>query len=499
MIRLSGTGFGFPVRIIDRQGAESVRETQMFFRQIVDSKLAQYAYLVGCQRTRQAVLIDPERDVDRYVAIARREGLRITAVTETHIHADFLSGCREFVDRYGCRAYLSAEGGPGWEYEWAEGRDRVTLLNDGDLFTVGEIDFQAVHTPGHTPEHMSFLITDRGAGAGEPMGMVSGDFVFVGDLGRPDLLETAAGHAGEMEPSARRLYASALGVFELPDYLRIWPGHGAGSACGKALGAVPDTTAGYEKRFSPALAAVRHGEDAFVSYILDGQPEPPQYFARMKIENRRGPALLGPLPRPGQLSGAELADVAADRRTVVVDTRGDRLGYYGGHIPGSIYAPLDKSFPTVTGSYIDPASPIALICNEVQVEEAVRDLVRIGLDHVTGWAPPEALEAFRAAGGKLASIEVIDFSEVGRRGPGPGVQVLDVRRATEFAEARVDGAANIAHTRLAGRLDELPRDKEVLVHCLTGARASAAASLLEREGFRVAAVNDIFTDAYRRG
>jgi len=469
----------------------------MFFKQIVDEKLAQYAYLVGCQRTREAVLIDPQRDIDRYVKIARREGLRITAVTETHIHADFLSGCREFVERRGCHAFLSAEGGADWQYAWASGHEGVTLLRDGDRFEVGGIDFQAIHTPGHTPEHMSVLITDRGAGAGEPMGMVSGDFVFVGDLGRPDLLESAAGHAGEMEPSARRLYASALGVFELPDYLRIWPGHGAGSACGKALGAVPDTTAGYEKRFSPALAAVQSGEDAFVEYILEGQPEPPLYFGRMKEQNRLGPPILGPLPRPRRLSGAALIGVAGEDGTVVVDTRIDRLDYYGGHIPGSIYAPLNKSFPTVTGCYVDPSWHIVLICREEEVEEAVRDLVRIGLDRVAGWTPPEELAGFEAAGGALASIEVIDFDEVGRRLPDPEVQVLDVRRATEFAEARIDGAANIAHTRLAGRLGELPRDRQLLVHCLSGARASAAVSLLEREGFEVAAVNDIFTEGYR--
>ena len=469
----------------------------MFFKQIVDEKLGQYAYLIGCQRTREAVLIDPERDIDRYVRIARREGLRITAVAETHIHADFLSGSREFVERGGCRAFLSAEGGPEWQYEWARGHDAATLLGDGDRFTVGGIDFRAIHTPGHTPEHMSFLVTDRGAGADEPMGMVSGDFVFVGDMGRPDLLESAAGRQGEMEPSARRLHASALGVFELPDYLRIWPGHGAGSACGKALGAVPDTTAGYEKRVSPALAAARRGEDAFVEYILDGQPEPPLYFGRMKEQNRLGPPVLGALPAPRKLSGAELIGIAGEPGTVVVDTRFDRLGYYGGHIPGSIYAPLDKSFPTVTGCYVDPSRRIVLVCREHEVDEAVRDLVRIGLDHVAGWTPPEELAGFEAAGGALASIEVIDFDEVGRRLPDPEVQVLDVRRATEFAQACIDGAANIAHTRLAARLGELPRDRRLLVHCLSGARASAAVSLLEREGFEVAAVNDIFTEGYR--
>ena len=319
----------------------------MFFRQIVDDKLAQHAYLVGCQRTRQALIIDPERDVDRYIAIARREELRITATAETHIHADFLSGCRELVERYGCRAYLSAEGGPEWQYEWAAGHDSVTLLRDGGHFTVGGIGLQVLHTPGHTPEHISFLITDRGSGADSPMGMISGDFVFVGDLGRPDLLESAAGHAGEMEPSARRLYSSALEVFELPDYLRIWPGHGAGSAAERRSGRIPDTTAGYEKRFSPALAAVRKGEDAFVSYILDGQPEPPQYFGRMKEENRRGPALLGSLPRPRRLSARELLAAAANRHTQVVDTRGDRLGLLRRPHPWLPLRAPQQSFPTM--------------------------------------------------------------------------------------------------------------------------------------------------------
>ena len=473
----------------------------MYFRQIVDSKLAQHAYLVGCERTRSALLIDPERDIDRYVEAARAAGLRIAAVAETHIHADFLSGCLEFVERHGCRAFLSGEGGPGWQYEWAAGRDGVTLLADGDRFEVGGVALRAVHTPGHTPEHMSFLVTDVAAGAREPMGMISGDFVFVGDLGRPDLLESAAGVEGEMELSARRLYASALGVFELPDYLRVWPGHGAGSACGKALGAVPDSTVGYEKRHSPALAAVRKGEDAFVSYILGGQPEPPLYFGRMKEMNRRGPPLLGRLPRPPMLNAAELARLAENEGAVVVDTRADRLQYYGGHVPGSLYIPLNASFPTLAGCYIEPESRIALICEDHETEEAVRCLVRVGLDQVVGWTRPGAIAALGGEsgpdGGRLASIEVIDFAEVDRRAGDPRYQVLDVRRATEFAAASVDGATNIAHTRLAARLDELPLDRRLLVHCLSGARASAAASLLKREGFRVAAVNDVFVPAYR--
>jgi hydroxyacylglutathione hydrolase len=266
----------------------------MLVRQIVDDQLAQYAYLIGCQQTGEALLVDPERDIDRYVGVAAAEGLRIVAVAETHIHADFLSGARQFAATFpGTRVYLSGEGGPDWQYEWpAADAAAVTLLRDGDAFHVGRIEIRAWHTPGHTPEHLSYFVTDRGAGATDAVAIVSGDFVFVGDVGRPDLLETAAGLRGTIEPSARRLYQSARRFLTLPDYLQVWPGHGAGSACGKALGAVPFTTVGYERRVSPALAATASGERAFTDFIVAGQPEPPDYFARMKQLNRVGPPVL---------------------------------------------------------------------------------------------------------------------------------------------------------------------------------------------------------------
>ena len=188
----------------------------MFFRQIFDDKLAQYAYLIGCQQTGEALLIDPERDIDRYVELAAEECLEITAVTETHIHADFLSGAREFAERYGTRVYLSDEGSDDRKYTWPDrGNYDVVLLKDGDTFRVGNVRVEAQHTPGHTPEHMSFLITDEGGGADRPMGIASGDFVFVGALGRPDLLETVAGQAGAREPAARALYHSVQRFLEM--------------------------------------------------------------------------------------------------------------------------------------------------------------------------------------------------------------------------------------------------------------------------------------------
>ncbi len=469
----------------------------MFFRAIVDEGLAQRAYLIGCRRSGQAVLVDPERDVDRYLAVARREGLRIAAVAETHIHADFLSGARELVEEHGCTAYLSAEGGPEWQYDWARGRDRVALLRDGDRFGAGGVRLEAVHTPGHTPEHLCFLLTDEGAGVRDPMGILSGDFAFVGDLGRPDLLESALGQPGLMEPAARRLHRSATRLLGLPEYLRIWPGHGAGSACGKALGEAPDTTLGYEIRSSPALAAARRGPDAFVSYVLEGQPEPPPYFGRMKTENKRGPAILGSLPEPPRLSADALLAASRDGRTAIVDARADRTRYYAAHFAGSVYAPLDNSFCTVVGSYVPASAPVALICREEQVEEAVRRLVRIGLDRAAGWAPPETVAAAGAQGGELARVPAVTFRELASRPPGDDYQLLDVRRRTEHEDRSVAGSINVPHTQLGGRLSELPRDREVVVHCLSGGRASAAASLLEREGFRVSVVNDVLVNAFR--
>src|SRR5690606_1795982 len=170
----------------------------MLIRQVVDEKLAQNAYVLGCQRTGEAIVIDPERDVDRYIDLAEREGLRLVAAAETHIHADFLSGARELAARLpGLRVYLSAEGGPDWTYAWPDEDDvDIVLLRDGDTFSIGNIDIRAWHTPGHTPEHLSYIVTDRGGGATSPMGVVTGDFVFVSDLGRPDLLESAVGVVG---------------------------------------------------------------------------------------------------------------------------------------------------------------------------------------------------------------------------------------------------------------------------------------------------------------
>jgi hydroxyacylglutathione hydrolase len=464
----------------------------MLLRQITDPLLAQYAYLIGCQRTKEALIIDPERDIDRYVAAAEAEGLTIRHVAETHIHADYLSGARQFAEEHDVTLYLSDEGGSDWSYEWARESDyEIRLLRNGDVFHVGNIEVKAVHTPGHTPEHLSFLITDHGGGGEEPMGVVTGDFLFVGDLGRPDLLETAAGHASAAEPAARQLYGSVRLLEKLPEYLQVWPGHGAGSACGKALGAVPQTTVGYEMRHNAALDAARAGEEPFVSHILEGQPEPPLYFKRMKELNRSGPPLLSALPTPRQLSASDLDELANRDDIAVVDTR-DRQIYIRGHLPGSILIPLDNQFPTIAGSFVFPDEPIYLVIGEDDLERAIRALVRIGLDDVRGYLTPETLKEWGEGTGRLRMLKEIDFDEVDGRRHYTNVQVVDVRRKDEWDVKHIPEAVHIPHVRLREHIDELPRDKTLLVHCAAGARSAAAAAYLHNRGFSVAYVGDRF-------
>jgi Zn-dependent hydrolases, including glyoxylases len=473
----------------------------MLFRQITDEKLSQYAYLIGCQRTGEALLIDPERDIDRYVRIAEAEGVEIVAVTETHIHADFLSGAREFAERFDTRLYLSDEGGEDWKYEWARGPTEagrsydVTWLHDGDVFSIGNVEITALHTPGHTPEHLSFLVHDTGGGADESMGVVTGDFVFVGSLGRPDLLESAADVEGAMEPSARTLYRSVQRFLDLPDHMQVWPGHGAGSACGKALGAVPQSTVGYEKKFNAMIDAARQGEDPFVDAILDGQPEPQTYFARMKRDNKKGPPVLGELPSPQRLTAPELADVAEDDDALVIDTRLDRSAFMARHLPGSLYAPMNDTFNTVVGSLVaDETTPLVLIVKEEDVEEAVRDLVRIGVDTVAGVAEPETLRRYLEDGGESETIDEITFEEVEALGEEADTAVLDVRYRSEYDEGHVEGALNASYTRMPEYERDLPADTTLLVHCRTGARAAAASAFLRRAGHDVKYINDNVED-----
>lgn len=464
----------------------------MLVRQILDPKLAQYAYLIGCPRTGEAIIMDPERDIDRYLDLAAQHKLRIVAAADTHIHADYVSGLREFAER-GITVYASDEGAPDWRYEWLVGSAYPhRLVKDGDVFQVGNIEFTVVHNPGHTPEHISYLVKDLGAGATEPIGMVTGDFVFVGDLGRPDLLEQAAGMTGTQEPGARQLFSSVQAFKALPPFVQVWPAHGAGSACGKSLGDIPSSTVGYELRTNPAIhASASEGE--FVDYILSGQPEPPPYFARMKRDNRAGPRVLRGVPRIAHLDAENLGALAGRTDIAILDTRG-RKQFLAAHVPGSILAELDYQFVNIAGSFLEEGTPVYLIVEEARVDEAVRALLRIGVDEVHGYLTPEDITAYAAQGGTLHSIPSIDMAELERRRHQGQVTILDTRGKVDYDVHHVPGAINVAHTRLLVRLADVPRDKPVLVHCNSGARSAHAVSLLARHGYDVTNVADLMAN-----
>src|SRR5690606_16470446 len=271
----------------------------MFFQQVYDKTLAQASFFIGCQAKNEAIVIDAKRDIDSYLEIAKQNNMKITHIAETHIHADFLAGSRELAEVTGAKLYLSDEGGENWQYEFPH-----VGLKEGDVINVGNLSLKVMHTPGHTPESISFLLTDHPASE-EPVMIFTGDFVFVGDIGRPDLLEEAAGLVGTKEIGAQQMFESLKKFAALPDYVQVWPGHGAGSACGKALGAVPSSTVGYEKIRNWAL---QFGGDyeGFKNYLLSDQPEAPVYFAMMKKLNKVDRPLLVEVPEHPTLSVEEV-------------------------------------------------------------------------------------------------------------------------------------------------------------------------------------------------
>lgn len=469
----------------------------MFFRQIFDPKLAQYAYLIGCQKTGEAVVIDPMRDIGLYYDIARKEKLEITAAADTHIHADYISGLREFAER-GVKVYASDEGDADWKYEWLIGSSYdYELMKDGYSFMIGNIEIKAIHTPGHTPEHLVYAVTDKGGGADQPMGIATGDFIFVGDVGRPDLLESAAGMKDVMKPSAQTLYKSIEAFKRLPEYLKIWPGHGAGSACGKALGAVPQSTVGYEMRFNASLREA-DSEENFVNFILEGQPEPPLYFKRMKRDNKTGPKVLGGLPVPKRVEASTLAELQDNPDVAVIDTR-SRRAFMKGHLKGAIFSPLDKQFNTTAGSYVDESWPVYLIIDKDDLEDAVRDLINVGLDDIRGYIQVRDYEEWLDKHQAAISIPHLFFDKEGDALLSDDAYILDVRKASEFAEGHLDGAHNIPHTRLLERIDEVrPGDKTVYVHCSAGGRSAVAAALVQRFGHKTAYVDGGFNSWFNK-
>lgn len=447
----------------------------MLLKYFYDQALAHASYLVGCQKSGEALVIDPGRDIQPYLDAAQREGMKIVGAAETHIHADFVSGARELAERTGARLYLSDEGPADWKYTYADQYDS-RLLKNGDTFSVGNVKLEAVHTPGHTPEHLSFLLTDVGGGATEPIGIFTGDFVFVGSIGRPDLLETAAGVTGSAETGARQLYHSMLRFLELPDYLQIWPAHGAGSACGKGLGAIPSSTVGYEKRFNPALQF--RDEQQFVNYILSDQPETPFYFAVMKRVNKVGPTLLSKLPETKEIPVTKLAETAKHQQVIDV---GPAKEFALAHVPGTINIPTE-SLVQWAGFLVDYHQPMYLLAQASVVPELLRRLRSIGIDNIGGYfdAAQTTRDGLRTEQYRSCSAE-----ELRSLIDSKAVHVLDVRSQTEFQAGHIPHAEHRFLGYLIRKVHEIDRSLPTAVNCLGGGRSAIATSVLQRSGFDV--------------
>jgi hydroxyacylglutathione hydrolase len=446
----------------------------MIFERIEVKGLAHYSYIVGCERAGRIAIVDPKRDVDTYLDFAARGGLKITHVLETHIHADYASGARELGERAGAPVCVSAyDRGELFEVAFPH-RD----LHDDDAIEIGSVRIVVRHTPGHTPEHVSFLVYDTPKSSETPSAVLSGDFVFVGSLGRPDLLG-----AGQTNRLAASLYDSVRGkLVDLPDEVSVFPAHGAGSMCGAGMSNRACSTLAVERRSNPYFDP-RLTRDAFIARLLASTPPFPAYYRRMKALNAAGAPTVGNLSEILPLDAAAFRDTI-DRGGIVIDTRGE-FAYGDGHIPGSFGIGLGPLLAVWAAWVVPYETPILLVTSErADVAEAARGLRRTGLDDVHGYLDG-GFESWRAAGFPVRTTRQIEPAELyACLKRERDVRLIDVRTCGEFDSGHVDGAENIMGGELPQRLGEL-RDEQrpIAVMCAGGYRSMVAASVLERAGF----------------
>src|SRR6266446_4621972 len=450
----------------------------MLFRRFYDENLAQASYMIACEKTREAIVVDPNSDVGQYTRAAGSDRVRIAHVTETHIHADFLSGAHALAKAAGATLHLSGEGRKEWGYTSAA-LERANLLRDGSDVDIGQIRVRATHTPGHTPEHLSFFVSDLARGQ-DPVGALTGDFVFVGDVGRPDLLERAAGVKGSTEGSARELFRSLGKLRAETDHLQLWPGHGAGSACGKSLGGMPQSTLGYEKLFNWAFGEMSEGE--FVAKVLQDQPVPPRYFAVMKRVNRLG-AEQPKRAEPAWMGLTELEGAIGGRATVIDTRSADKFA--AGHVPGTLNIPLGKSFLNWIGALV-PETEDFYIITETDSDEAMKnvlgDLCKIGLTRVAGVFRSDVLREWKSRRGGLEQVSQLEPTGLKKIAGKDGLQVVDVRSPEEWSGGHLPGAIHIPLAQLPDRIGELDVTAPIVVHCRGGGRSSIATSFLKSQG-----------------
>ena len=443
----------------------------MLLKYIYDERLAQASYLLGCADAGEALVVDPMRDITPYLELAEANGLKIIHVVETHIHADYISGGYELAKQTGATLHVSGLGEGDLAYNLEDKSDiTINYLKDNERIQIGGVRVEAFFTPGHTPEHMSYLVYDTGAG--DPIGVFSGDCVFVGDVGRPDLLDAAGLMVDSKEDGARQQFHSIQRMKALPLYLQVWPGHGAGSACGKALGAVPSTTIGYEKLYNPAF--LHHNEDAFVDWLLSGQPEAPRYFAQMKTVNRVGAESTQNLATPQRLDDSALSEIA--QSALVIDTRNSE-DFAEKHVKGTLNIPFSSnSFSTWAGWYVDYTQPVYLIADEAQLPAIMTALQAIGVDNIGGYFALSAVET-----GTIQTPQIEPQSAHER----DDIMILDVRGQNERDEEYIADSMFIPMGDVPSHIAQIPQDKPIVVQCGGGVRSQVVASILEKHDFEV--------------